>query len=92
MSPDKIHLARLIYEAYPDADLLPLDPVRDCLSLAVLAAKVQRSHIGDGLFTLLVIEIQEGGEGTLDGAIRVMQQIKKDVESVLQVLCAESNK
>lgn len=92
MSPDKIHLARLIYDAYPDADLLPLDPVRDCLSLAVLAAKVRRSHIGDGLFTFLVIEIQEGGQGTLDGAIRVTERAKADIESVLQALCTESNK
>lgn len=92
MNPDKIHLARLIYDAYPHTDLLPIDPKQDCRNLPTLFARVTGEDIGDSLFQFIVIEIVEGGNSTLDGAIRVMQQTKKDVESVLQALCAESNK
>jgi hypothetical protein len=34
----------------------------------------------------MVVEIVEGGEGTLNGAIRVLEQARSDVEAVLQAL------
>ena len=82
----KTNIARIIYDAYPHSDLLPIDPERDCHDLKTLFAKVTTGNIGDSLFKFIVIEIVEGGEGTLDGAIRVMERAKDDVEAVLQAL------
>ena len=82
----QINIARIIYDAYPHADLLPIDAEQDCRSLQSLLAKVTSENIGDGLFTFIVVEIIEGGEGTLNGAIRVLEQSKADVEAVLQAL------
>lgn len=83
---NKINIARIIYDAYPNADLLAVDPEQDCRDLQQLFAKVTSENIGDTLFKFIVVEIVEGGEGTLDGAIRVIQRAKEDVESVLQSL------
>jgi len=82
----RINIARIVYDAYPHADLLPIDSERDCRSLQDLLAKVTGENIGDGLFTFMVVEIIEGGESTLNGAIRVLEQAKADVEAVLQAL------
>jgi rubrerythrin len=80
------NLAQIIYEAYPDSDLLPIDPLRDCRSLDDLLERVTTQDIGDSLLEFLVTEIVEGGEGTLDGAIRVVKRARKDVDAVLQAL------
>ena len=86
----KINIARIIYEAYPHADLLPIDPDQDCRNLQTLLSKVNSENIGDGLFKFIVVEIVEGGESTMDRAIRVMERARKDVEAVLQALHAAS--
>ena len=91
MTKNKINIARVIYDAYPHADLLPVDPDRDCRSLPALLAKVTGETIGDGLFRFIVVEIVEGGENTVDGAIRVMERARADVEAVLQALLAAVN-
>ena len=83
---EEINIARLIYHAYPDSDLLPIDPEQDCRSLQSLLSKVSRENIGDSLFRFMVVEIVEGGESTLDGAIRVLEQARADVEAVLGAL------
>ena len=80
------NLARIVYDAYPHSDLLPIDPEADCHDLRTLMHSVWGDGIGDGLFRFLVIEIVEGGEGTLAGAIRVVRQARDDVEAVLQGL------
>ena len=85
-SKEQINTARVVYDAYPHADLLPIDAEADCRSLQSLLAKVTSENIGDGLFTFMVVEIVEGGESTLNGAIRVLEQAKADVEAVLQAL------
>ena len=82
----KPNIARIVYDAYPHADLLPIDPQKDCNSLQKLLAKVNTEDIGDSLFRFLIIEIVEGGESTLDGAIRVVKQARNDVDAVLQAL------
>ena len=82
----KINVARLVYDAYPHSDLLPLDPETDCRDLRALIEKVRGTDIGDTLFQFLVLEIAEGGEGTLDGAIRVIERARDDVDAVLQAL------
>jgi len=59
------NIARIIYDAYPQADLLPIDPDQDCRSLQSLLSKVTAENIGDGLFKFMVVEIVEGSESTL---------------------------
>jgi hypothetical protein len=86
----EINIARVIYDAYPHADLLPIDPDRDCRSLQDLLTKVTSENIGDGLFKFMVVEIAESGESTPDGAIRVMERAREDLEAVLQALQAAS--
>lgn len=86
----EINIARIIYDAYPHADLLPIDPDQDCRSLQSLLSKVSGENIGDGLFKFMVVEVIEGGESTLDGTIRVLEQARTDVETVLQALQAAS--
>jgi hypothetical protein len=83
---EESNIARIIYDAYPHADLLPIDPDQDCRNLQTLLLKVTGENIGDGLFKFMVVEIVEGGESTLDGAIRVMERAREDVEAVLQAL------
>jgi len=85
------NLARIVYEAYPHSDLLPLDPDADCRDLRTLMHRVWGDGIGDGLFRFLVIEMVEGGEGTLRGAIRVVRRARDDVEAVLQALILARN-
>jgi len=82
----EINIARIVYDAYPHADLLPIDPDQDCRCLQTLLSRVTGENIGDSLFRFMVVEIVEGGESTLDGAIRVLEQAKADVEAVLQAL------
>lgn len=82
----KTNIARIIYDAYPHADLLPIDPEQDCSSLQALLSKVTSENIGDSLFRFMVVEIVEGGESSIDGAIRVLKQAKADVEAVLETL------
>jgi len=86
----EINIARVIYDAYPSADLLPVDPDQDCRSLQALLSKVTSENIGDNLFKFMVVEIVEGGESTLDGAIRVLERTRIDAETVLQALQAAS--
>ena len=87
---EQINIARIVYDSYPHADLLPIDAEQDCRSLQTLSAKVTGENIGDGLFTFMVVEIIEGGDSTLDGAIRVLEQAKADVEAILQALREQS--
>ncbi|MBE3109516.1 MAG: hypothetical protein IMZ46_03225 [Acidobacteria bacterium] len=82
----EVNIAHILYDAYPDSDLLPLDPERDCRDLQALLEKVRSSSIGDTLFQFLVFEVVEGGEGTIEGAIRVVKRARKDVDAVLQAL------
>jgi hypothetical protein len=81
-----LNLARILYDAYPNSDLLPIDPEKHCRSLDDLLERVTTQDIGDTLFKFFVTEIVEGGEGTLEGAIRVINRARKDAEAVLQAL------
>ena len=83
---EQINIARMVYDAYPHSDLLPIDPDQDCRNLETLLATVTAENIGDSLFRFMVVEIVEGGDSTPDGAIRVIEQAKADVEAVLQAL------
>jgi len=83
---EEINIARIVYDAYPHADLLPIDAEQDCRTLQTLLARVTGENIGDSLFKFMVVEIIEGGESTLNGAIRVLEQSKADVEAVLKAL------
>jgi hypothetical protein len=84
MAKSKNNLAKLLYQAYPHSDLLPIDPEIDCRDWNTLFQKVTTGEIGDSLFRFLVVEIREGGEGTRKGAMRVLLQARQDIEAVLQ--------
>jgi hypothetical protein len=85
-SKKEINIARIIYDAYPHSDLLPIDPDKDCRNLQTLLAKVTNEDIGDGLFKFIVTEIVEGGESKMTGAILVMERAKRDLDAVLHAL------
>ena len=80
------NIARIVYDSYPHSDLLPIDPNTDCRDLRTVMHRVWGDDIGDSLFRFLVVEIVEGGEGTLNGAIRVVRRARDDVHAVLQGL------
>jgi len=80
------NIAKIVYDAYPHSDLLGIDPDLDCRDLPTLLAKVTTEEIGDGLFNFLVVEIVEGGESTLSGAVRVLVRAREDVDAVLRAL------
>lgn len=82
----QLNLARIVYDAYPHSDLLPIDPEKDCRDLQALHEKVCRDSLGDTLFRFLVFEIVEGGEGKVDGAVRVVERARDDVDAVLRAL------
>ena len=75
-----------MYDAYPHSDLLPIDPEQDCSSLQSLLAKVTTENIGDSLFQFLIVEMVEGGESTLAGAIKVLEQAREDIDAVIAQL------
>jgi len=75
-----------VYDTYPHSDLLPIDPEQDCSSLQSLLAKVTTENIGDSLFQFLIVEMVEGGESTLAGAIKVLEQAREDVDTVIAQL------
>ena len=56
-SKEQINIARIVYDAYPHSDLLPIDAERDCRSLQSLLARVTGENVGDGLFSFMVVEI-----------------------------------
>jgi len=85
-SKKEINIARIIYNAYPHSDLLPIDPDKDCRNLQTILAKVTNEDIGDGLFKFIVTEIVEGGESKITGAILVIEQAKRDLEAVLHAI------
>jgi hypothetical protein len=85
------NIARIVYDSYPHSDLLPIDPDTDCRDLPTLMRRVWGDDIGDSLFRFLVVEIVEGGEGTLSGAIRVVRRARDDVQAVLQGLIQARN-
>ena len=82
----KINIAKIVYDAYPHSDLLPIDAEQNCRTLQTLLSKVTGETIGDSLFKFMVVEIIEGGDSTLDGAIQVLERARADVEVVLQSL------
>lgn len=86
------NLARIVYDSYPHSDLLAIDPDRDCRSLPALKDRVWDEDLGDSLFRFLVVEIVEGGQSSLEGAIRVVRQARDDVEAVLQGLIRAKNR
>lgn len=83
-----MNLAKILYDAYPHSDLLPIDPQCDLKNLATLRQKVASTKLGDGLFTFLVIELDEGG-GNIDDVIRLLRQARNDIDAVLQVMLVE---
>lgn len=88
MKLDEIGIARLIYDAYPSSDMLPIDPGEACVSLQTLYEYVLANDIGDGLFRWIVVEICETVDDELDldqmfeEVLRVLDAGVGDIEAV----------
>lgn len=72
-------VARIIYRAYPDHDLLPVDPPRAGEPIRSFAARAQ--VVGDGLFLFLCQEADDDIGPTeyvarLDRAINDIEQVR----------------
>ena len=82
------NLARLIFDAWPDNDLLANGITdADLESLEALYSRVrQPDYDGDALFRFVVVEAWEGGEGNPDMILRVLERARNEIESVLDAL------
>lgn len=82
--------ARLIYDAYPGSDLLPLNPEQDLASLEHLYQLCLDDQFGDTLFRFIVIEIYEAamahGELDLELAVGVMETAKEQIQAISDAL------
>ena len=81
-------LARVVYDAYPNSDLLPINRPRKNETVVQWIARCPEiaESIGDGLFSFLLREIWEGAEGELEESIRVIERAARDVHSVYEAL------
>jgi hypothetical protein len=57
---DSGKIAKIIYESYPESDLLPLDPETDLVSLERLYGVCRQPDFGDSLLRFVVAEAVEG--------------------------------
>lgn len=73
-------LARVIYEAYPESELLAIDP-EDLKDLDTLYAASE--DIGDSLFRMVVGEAREGAcDEDADRVVRLLNTVVADAMSV----------
>lgn len=84
------NLAKVIYNAYPDSDLLPIDSTKHLKSLDVLRDHVNTYDIGDNLFKFIVNEIHE----TLDhdGMVSVLAALHRASNDLSLVIEAVERK
>lgn len=90
-----MNIAKLIYENYPNSDLLDIDPEKDCVDLETLYRKVTTNDactFGDSLFKFIVVEVYEGACGSTNDAIRVLNNGLDDIQSVINALEKARNK
>lgn len=78
------NLAQIIYDNYPNTDLLPIDREEDCSSLQALFLKVTEEDVGDTLFKFIVIEAFEAG--TDEEAIRLLNRGIDDLRAVIRAI------
>ena len=76
---DQMDVPRLIYDTYPDSDMLDVDPDEDLMSAASAYAYATAGRPQDGLFRFLLIEVIEGVEGIDD-----LSQFHTAVQNLLQ--------
>ena len=75
-----MNIGKVIYESYPNSDLLPIEPPK---SLKALHNMVNTEYIGDGLFKFLVNEAQPRDTAE---TIRRFESAKADIQAVIDGL------
>jgi hypothetical protein len=92
--PQQQILARWVYDGYPHSDLLPLEPPPEGETLAAwydrCEAEIEGCH--DGMFSFLVRELIEGGEGLVEEAGRLLDTVVNDVENVRMSILEHADK
>jgi len=88
----KLNLARLIYNAYPGSDSIPISPshLRSLDELQEAAHRLDEAGEGDELFHFVVDEVVEAGL-TREGEIRIplaRQALERAVEQMQAVVDA----
>ena len=91
-SISKQKLARLLYDAFPDHDLLPLERDKDCADLDTLHVAAQ--DCGDTLFAFVVAEVrdltrhlkQRVSVQMMDQIIQAIQRAEDDLGAVARHL------
>ena len=83
-----MNLARLIYNSYPDCDLLPINPEVDCRDMATFLMLAKAGELHDGLLAFIVTALDDAvmkhnetpdlvaGVAELDSAIKQMQAVR----------------
>jgi len=87
-----MNIAKIIYQAYPHSDLLPIDPIVDCTDLDTLLKKVITEDVGDTLFKFIVMEVHDTIDNDSDetaGPIRALERAVEDIEAVIQAFDSE---
>ena len=86
-------LAKLIYDAYPGADLLGIDPPTSSTTMADFCRDdvyPRADNCGDGLFSFLVSELGETGL-SLDDCVNRLHTIASDIAAITRAFCAIRN-
>jgi len=83
-----MNLARLIYDSYPDGDLLPIKPEVDCRDMDTLLMLARAGELHDGLLAFIVTALDDAvmkhnetpdllaGVAELDSAIKQMRAVR----------------
>ena len=89
-----MNIARIIYDYFPDSDMLPIDPEVDCKDLKTLYDKITgmgTSELGDNLFRCIVVEVYEAGQlqsGSIDKdlVIHCLCRLEDDLSQVINAI------
>lgn len=93
MATKTVNLAKVIYDSFPDTDMLTIDPKKDLKDMQTLynaVTSISPAELGDGLFRFVVVEAMEAGEqadGTVD-AFAVRRALERAVEDLQSVISA----
>lgn len=87
-----MNIAKLIYDNYPESDLLNIDPEKHLKDLDTLYEYVTNGDCGDSLFKFIVVEAKDGAGGEINQTIQQLYRAVNDCYNVINALEAESSK
>lgn len=79
-------VAEILYESYPDSDLLPIDPPRFGETISDFSVRAEQA--GDTLFLFLCREANDDGEITTPEYLNRLERAIGDIESVRDAFSA----